>query len=109
MNFNVTPYYDDAQNHENWLSVLFNPGRSVQARELTQIQSLVQKQISRLGNHIFKNGSVVTGGTTTLNTDAICLNVDPNTISSAELLNGLIVQSIDGSVKATVIQIDRVS
>lgn len=107
MNFNVTPYYDDAQNHENWLSVLFNPGRSVQARELTQIQSLVQKQISRLGNHIFKNGSVVTGGTTTLNTDAICLNVDPNTISSAELLNGLIVQSIDGSVKAKVIQIDR--
>lgn len=107
MNFNVTPYYDDAQNHENWLSVLFNPGRAVQARELTQIQSLVQKQISRFGNHVFKNGSVVTGGTTTLNNNVVCLTLDPNTILSAKLLDGLIVQSVDGSVKAKVITIDR--
>lgn len=107
MNFNVTPYYDDAQNHENWLSILFNPGRAVQARELTQIQSLVQKQISRFGSHVFNNGSVVTGGTTTLNNNVVCLTLDPTTILSADLLDGLIVQSVDGSVKAKVITVDR--
>ena len=63
-NFNVSPYYDDFSEDKKFLRMLFKPGFAVQARELTQSQTLLQKQIEKFGNHIFENGSVVTGGTT---------------------------------------------
>ncbi len=65
-NFNVNPYYDDFDEDKKFLRVLFKPGKAVQARELTQAQTILQKQIERFGNHIFRNGSVVTGGETFL-------------------------------------------
>ena len=46
-NFNVNPYYDDYDEDKKFLKMLFRPGYSVQARELTQLQSILQKQIER--------------------------------------------------------------
>jgi hypothetical protein len=63
-NFNVNPYYDDYDEDKKFLRMLFKPGYAVQARELTQLQTILQKQVQRFGNHVFKNGSVVTGGQT---------------------------------------------
>jgi hypothetical protein len=63
-NFNVNPYYDDYDEDKKFLRMLFKPGYAVQARELTQLQAILQKQVQRFGNHVFKNGSVVTGGQT---------------------------------------------
>ncbi len=48
-NFNTSPYYDDFQADDRFLKILFNPGRAVQARELTQIQSILQHQMSADG------------------------------------------------------------
>lgn len=62
MNFNTYPYYDDYNEDNKFLRILFRPGYPVQARELTQSQTILQNQISRVGNHLFKNGSKVTGG-----------------------------------------------
>lgn len=59
--FNVSPYFDDYDEDKQFYRVLFNPRRAVQARELTQLQTIIQKQISRFGTHIFKEGSVVDG------------------------------------------------
>ena len=61
-NFNVNPYYDDFDEDKKFLRILFKPGYAVQARELTQSQTILQKQVERFGQHIFKNGSVVSGG-----------------------------------------------
>ena len=61
-NFNLSPYYDDYDESKKYLRLLFKPGYAVQARELTQIQSSLQNQIQKFGNHVFKNGSVITGG-----------------------------------------------
>jgi len=61
LNLNVSPYYDDFDDAKNFNRVLFRPGYAVQARELTQLQTLLQSQIGKFGNHIFKNGSVVQG------------------------------------------------
>ena len=58
-NFNRTPYYDDYDENKKFLKILFQPGRPVQARELTQLQSILQNQIERGGAHIFKQGSKV--------------------------------------------------
>lgn len=62
IDFNRTPYYDDFTPDDNYYRLLFRPGRAVQARELTQIQTLLQDQIKRLGSHVFKDGALVSGG-----------------------------------------------
>jgi len=62
LNFNTNPYYDDFDEDKNFQRILFRPGRAVQARELTQSQTILQNQIDRFGKHIFKEGSRVTGG-----------------------------------------------
>lgn len=60
-NFNVSPYYDDFDESKNFHRILFRPGLAVQARELTQMQSIQQNQIDRFAEHIFKEGSSVRG------------------------------------------------
>ena len=59
INLNKAPYFDDYNEQDQYYQILFKPGRAVQARELTQLQSILQKQIERLGSHIFKDGSQV--------------------------------------------------
>ena len=61
-NLNVSPYYDDFAEDKNFQRVLFRPGFSVQARELTQLQSILQNQVERFGRHVFKEGTVVIPG-----------------------------------------------
>ena len=61
-NLNVAPYFDDFDNTGNYCKILFKPGLPVQARELTGIQSLLQNQIEKFGQHVFKDGASVTGG-----------------------------------------------
>ena len=60
-NLNVYPYFDDFDEDKNYYRILFRPGVAVQARELTQIQSLLQNQISKIGDYLFKDGSRVPG------------------------------------------------
>lgn len=60
--FNVSPYYDDYDPNSGYYRLLFKPGYAVQARELTQIQSMLQAQIYRFGRNIFKEGSIVLPG-----------------------------------------------
>ena len=69
-NYNVTPYYDDFDESKGFHRILFKPGVSVQARELTQLQTLLQAQIDRHGKYSFKEGdcanSVYNGITVTI-------------------------------------------
>jgi hypothetical protein len=60
--FNVDPYYDDFSEDKKFLRLMFRPGYGVQARELTQLQTVLQNQIERLGSHIFEEGSMVLNG-----------------------------------------------
>ena len=59
---NGAPYYDDFDVNDNFHRVLFRPGFAVQARELTQLQSILQNQVERHGQHTFKEGSVIIPG-----------------------------------------------
>ena len=62
---NVAPYYDDFDKDDNFHRVLFRPGFAIQARELTQLQSIMQNQLERFGRHMFQEGSVVIPGQAT--------------------------------------------
>ena len=61
-NLNVSPYFDDFDREDQYYRVLFKPGYPVQARELTTLQSMLQSQIEQVGDHLFKEGSVVIPG-----------------------------------------------
>ena len=60
-NFNIAPFYDDYDDDKQYYRILFRPATAVQARELTQIQTILQKQISRFGNSIYKDGTIIEG------------------------------------------------
>lgn len=57
----VSPYFDDFANEKDFYKVLFKPGVSVQVRELNQLQSILQSQIQRFGDNIFKQGTIIEG------------------------------------------------
>lgn len=69
LNLNTNPYYDDYDKDKNFYQILFNPSRAVQSRELTQMQTVLQKQISSMGQHLFKEGAIVKGLEHTLDQD----------------------------------------
>ena len=75
-NFNVSPYYDDYDETSSYYRILFRPGYAVQARELTQLQTILQKQIERYGQHMFKEGSKVFGGEVSLDTEVKSLKLE---------------------------------
>jgi hypothetical protein len=56
------PYFDDYNEDKKFHKILFRPGIPVQARELTQLQTILQNQIERFGDHVFKEGSMVIPG-----------------------------------------------
>ena len=60
-NLGVSPYFDDYNENKDFYKVLFRPGVSVQTRELNQLQSILQKQIERFGDNIFKAGTIING------------------------------------------------
>ncbi len=61
VDFNTSPYFDDFNEDKKFVRVLYRPGRAVQARELTQAQTLQQNQIKRFAEYFFKQGAIVEG------------------------------------------------
>ena len=60
--FNLSPYYDDFTESKKFHRILFRPSFAVQARELTQSQSILQNQIERVSDHLFEKGAMVIPG-----------------------------------------------
>jgi hypothetical protein len=66
-NLNVSPYFDDFDANNDYYKVLFKPGYPIQARELTTLQSILQNQVEKFGQHFFKEGAKVIPGNTSYN------------------------------------------
>ena len=77
-NLNVSPYFDDFVDSKNYHKVLFKPGFPVQARELTTLQSILQNQVEKFGQHFFKEGSMVIPGGTSYDSEYYSVKIDPN-------------------------------
>jgi hypothetical protein len=60
---NVSPYFDDFKPSKDFYRILFQPGVAVQARELNQLQSILQHQIEKFGDNVFKRGTIIDGCT----------------------------------------------
>lgn len=65
-NLNTSPYYDDWDETKNFNRVLYRPATAVQARELTQMQTILQNQVAEGSNFIHKECSLIKGTITVL-------------------------------------------
>ena len=106
-NLNVAPYFDDFDPQKDYYKVLFKPGYPVQARELTSLQSILQNQVERFGQHFFKEGAKVIPGNTTYSTNYECVVLE-NTylgVPLSDYIDQLVGSQITGQqsgVNATV-------
>ena len=106
-NLNVAPYFDDFDPTNDYHKVLFKPGYAVQARELTSLQSILQNQIERFGQHFFKEGEKVIPGNTGYNRIYNCIQL-VNTFQGvpvsayAEQLEGTQITGLTSGVTAYV-------
>lgn len=106
-NLNINPYNDDYSPADSYYKVLFKPTNPVQARELNNLQSILQNQIEQFGNHIFKEGSVVIPGNVDYDNDvsAVELQNSYNGVAVSTylpLLEGKILRGKTSGVKAIV-------
>jgi hypothetical protein len=60
--FNLSPYYDDFNESKKFHRILFRPSFAVQARELTQSQSILQNQVEKVSDHLFEKGAMIIPG-----------------------------------------------
>lgn len=100
VNLNLNPYYDDFDEFKDFHQLLFKPGYAVQARELTQLQTIIQDQIKKFGSHIFQQGSVVIPGNSfaDLYTPYVKLETSFNgqEVSRGEFLDKVVVGATTG-------------
>jgi len=109
-NLNVSPYFDDFNEDKNYNKVLFKPGYPIQSRELTTLQSILQNQIEKFGQHFFKEGSVVIPGGTFYDDNYFAVRIDPNFLSipvssyiSYLVSNNIEIEGQTSGVRATVV------
>lgn len=101
-----SPYFDDFSDTKNFLRILFKPGYAVQSRELTQLQTLLQNQVSKFGSHIFKDGSQVFGGGITLSSGNFIRVTITGSGTISDLKNKTIIQgSGNNTVRAKIVDI----
>lgn len=74
--FSAPPYFDDFNEFNNYMRVLYRPGFPVQTRELNQQQTALQAQLERFGSHLFKDGQPVVGGNATIDTKLAYIKVE---------------------------------
>ena len=98
-----TKYKDDFNDSDGYYRILFNSGRSLQARELTQAQTIIQKQIERFGNNIFKEGAAVKPGGLSIDNSYEFVKLDI-TSSSTTANVGTILTGATSGIKAEILQ-----
>ena len=108
MNFNLGPYYDDFDENNKYHKILFRPGVAVQTREVNQLQSILQNQVSKVGDHLFKDGSVVIPGNVQYNDKVNYLKIASTNLGSlslSDLEDTFISSQSDGTgIKAQVLK-----
>src|SRR6056300_780634 len=102
--FNLSPYYDDFNESKKFHRILFRPAFAVQARELTQSQTILQNQIEKLGDHFFEKGAMVIPGEIgfDLNYSAVKLTSIDSTNTLTDFKDGTVLTGSTG-ITATVV------
>ena len=82
----VSPYFDDYDPAKEYTQVLAVAGRSAQARDVTQAQTIIKDLIGRLGSSLYPEGTILGGC-------SLLISEDKKTVTLSEgrvFLNGLV-------------------
>ncbi len=110
-NLMSSTYKDDFSDSAGYKRILFNPRRPLQARELTQSQTIIQKDIERFGRNIFKEGAMVNPGGITLHPKIEFVKLQPGVLQgptttfaeSSLAVPGAIFNGLTSGVSAEII------
>lgn len=101
-------YKDDWKDSDNYHRILFNAGRALQARELTQMQTIIQEEIKKFADNIFqKDGVPIKTGGISINNNLnyIKIAVDTNnSFDDVTALKGVILTGQTNSIKVRVVE-----
>src|SRR6056300_26975 len=103
--FNLSPYYDDFTESKKFHRILFRPAFAVQARELTQSQTILQNQIEKLGDHFFEKGAMVIPGEIgfDLNYYAVKLTSINSSNTLSDFTDGTVLTGSISGITATIV------
>ena len=103
IDLDTSPYFDDYDEEKKFVRVLYRPGRAVQARELSQAQTLQQVQTRRFAEYFFKQGALVDGCEQNLDLNLSFVKLQPtyngSTVAVANFL-GSIIYGANSGIKA---------
>lgn len=106
LNFNAAPYYDNYDETNGFYRILFKPGYAVQTRELNQLQTIINKQVEVTGKWLFKEGAMVLGGVSSVDTKANYVIF----VSGTDVINtapvGTVLTGATSGVTAKVIHVE---
>jgi len=103
--FNISPYYDDYTESKKFHRLLFRPGFAVQARELTQSQTILQNQFERFGDHVFKHGAMVIPGQLSFDTDYYAVKLTSKSAANINSYLNFIVTGQTSGVEGQVVKV----
>ena len=85
-------YRDDFADSAGYHKVLFNSGRALQGRELNQLQTILQTQITRMANNIFMDGAAVSPKSSGAGTDIVDYVIVEELFEDASVYVGAVFQ-----------------
>ena len=86
------PYYDDYDPSKGYVQILALPGNVEQAREFTQVASMTNDFLGRLGDSLYKNGKIIDGCTIIVRKDEKKV-----VISSGRIYLDGLIRLVDGA------------
>jgi len=99
-------YKDDYDSADNYHQILFNSGRALQARELTQLQTLIYEEMGRFGSNVFKEGSAVSFGNIAINASYDFIQIETVTGGAfADIPVGTVFTEAGSNIKVKVLQV----
>jgi hypothetical protein len=103
--FNLSPYFDDFDESKKFHRVLFRPAFAVQARELTQSQTILQNQVERVSDHLFKKGAMIIPGEIAFDLEYYAVRLTSLGVGNtlAQFTTGTILTGGSSGVKAVII------
>ena len=97
--FNLSPYFDDYAESKKFHRVLFRPAFAVQARELTQSQTILQNQVERLSDHLFEKGAMIIPGEIGFDLDYYAVKLTSKTFATVAEYIGKELTGVTSGVK----------
>jgi hypothetical protein len=99
--FNLSPYFDDYAESKKFHRILYRPAFAVQARELTQSQTILQNQIERISDHLFEQGAMVIPGEIGFDLDYSAIKLTSKTAATVSAYIGSTLTGNTSGVVAT--------